>query len=103
MLEGKLWYAIDGKSWCALETDFPNLLPYVVSNGLVFGRMLPEQKVKLVEHFQNMGYVTAMCGDGANDAGVSLARKSRFDRYTKGGPLIKRRLVVKTTTTTTSL
>jgi len=32
--------------------------------------MLPEQKVKLVEYFQSMGYVTAMCGDGANDAGV---------------------------------
>lgn len=32
--------------------------------------MLPEQKVRLVEYFQSMGYVTAMCGDGANDAGV---------------------------------
>jgi len=55
-----------------LESDFPSWLPYVVSKGLVFGRMLPEQKMKLVEYFQNMGYVTAMCGDGANDAGVLL-------------------------------
>lgn len=69
---GKMHYAIDGRSWSVLESDFPSLLPYVVSKGLVFGRMLPEQKVKLVEHFQSMGYVTAMCGDGANDAGVGL-------------------------------
>ncbi|VVC28869.1 P-type ATPase, transmembrane domain,P-type ATPase, phosphorylation site,P-type ATPase, cytoplasmic [Cinara cedri] len=68
--EDKLCYAIDGRSWSALESDFPAWLPYIVSKGLVFGRMLPEQKVKLVEYFQNMGYVTAMCGDGANDAGA---------------------------------
>lgn len=72
MENDKVFYAIDGRSWSVLESDFPNWLPHVVSKGLVFGRMLPEQKVKLVEHFQNMGYVTAMCGDGANDAGVSL-------------------------------
>ncbi|KAE9523697.1 hypothetical protein AGLY_015915 [Aphis glycines] len=66
----KVYYAIDGRSWSVLESDFPNSLPYVVSKGLVFGRMLPEQKMKLVECFQNMGYVTAMCGDGANDAGA---------------------------------
>lgn len=70
MNEENLCYAVDGKSWSVLETEFPSSLPYVVSKGLVFGRMLPEQKVKLVEYFQRMGYVTAMCGDGANDAGV---------------------------------
>lgn len=72
MQEEKLCYAIDGKSWSVLESEFPSLLPYVVSKGLVFGRMLPEQKVQLVEYFQNMGYITAMCGDGANDAGVYI-------------------------------
>lgn len=72
MQDEKVYYAIDGRSWSVLESDFPNSLPYVVSKGLVFGRMLPEQKMKLVEYFQNMGYVTAMCGDGANDAGVCL-------------------------------
>ncbi|XP_025196662.1 probable cation-transporting ATPase 13A3 isoform X1 [Melanaphis sacchari] len=66
----KVCYAIDGRSWSVLESDFPNWLPYIVSKGLVFGRMLPEQKMKLVEYFQSMGYVTAMCGDGANDAGA---------------------------------
>jgi len=70
MQDEKVYYAVDGRSWSVLESDFPSWLPYVVSKGLVFGRMLPEQKVKLVEYFQSMGYVTAMCGDGANDAGV---------------------------------
>lgn len=70
MLEENVCYAIDGRSWTVIETDFPSWLPYIVNKGLVFGRMLPEQKIKLVEHFQSMGYVTAMCGDGANDAGV---------------------------------
>lgn len=80
--EEKLCYAIDGKSWSVLESDFPSWLPLIVSKGLVFGRMLPEQKVKLVEYFQSLGYVTAMCGDGANDAGVLFIFYT-FIRYTE--------------------
>ncbi|XP_050438622.1 polyamine-transporting ATPase 13A3-like isoform X2 [Adelges cooleyi] len=70
---GSMQYAIDGKSWSVLESEFPSWLPQIVTKGLVFGRMLPEQKVKLVEYFQSLGYVTAMCGDGANDAGALKA------------------------------
>ncbi|XP_050530517.1 polyamine-transporting ATPase 13A3-like isoform X1 [Daktulosphaira vitifoliae] len=72
-LSEPMHYAIDGKSWAVLESEFPSWLPQIVTKGLVFGRMLPEQKVKLVEYFQSLGYVTAMCGDGANDAGALKA------------------------------
>ena len=39
--------------------------------GTVFGRMAPDQKAELVTHLMELGYVVAMCGDGANDCGVS--------------------------------
>ena len=36
--------------------------------GTVFARMLPEQKLRLLNILQNRGYVVGMLGDGANDA-----------------------------------
>jgi cation-transporting ATPase 13A3/4/5 len=32
--------------------------------------MSPTQKSKLVEMYQDLGYIVGMCGDGANDAGA---------------------------------
>ena len=46
-------------------------MQYVLLQGTIFGRMSPDQKVQLVEAFQDLGYVVGMCGDGANDCGVS--------------------------------
>lgn len=48
---------------------------------LVFARMSPDQKMRLIEEYQNIGKYTCMCGDGANDiaalkaahVGVSLS------------------------------
>ncbi|ORX06310.1 HAD family hydrolase [Mycobacterium triplex] len=40
----------------------------VVSNVQVFARVSPEQKVQIVAALQRCGRVTAMVGDGANDA-----------------------------------
>jgi H+-transporting ATPase len=34
----------------------------------VFAGVLPEEKYRLVQDFQNGGHVVGMCGDGANDA-----------------------------------
>jgi cation-transporting ATPase 13A3/4/5 len=63
--------AVDGKTWTALNNFFPELLPQIVTRGTIFARMAPDQKTQLVEMLQSLDYVVAMCGDGANDCGVS--------------------------------
>ena len=44
-----------------------------VTSGLVFARMTPEQKVEVVQTLEQLGRVTAMVGDGANDAAAIRA------------------------------
>jgi cation-transporting ATPase 13A3/4/5 len=63
--------AIDGKTWTALKNYQPELLPQIVTRGTIFARMAPDQKTQLVEMLQGLDYIVAMCGDGANDCGVS--------------------------------
>ncbi|KAL0265967.1 UNVERIFIED_CONTAM: hypothetical protein PYX00_011684 [Menopon gallinae] len=43
---------------------------FILEKAVVFSRMNPDQKKMLVEDLTEKGYVTAFCGDGANDCGA---------------------------------
>ena len=45
-------------------------VPRLLLRTVVWARMSTDQKAAVVEATQQLGYVTAMCGDGANDCGA---------------------------------
>ena len=61
---------ITGSDWEALSAD---QRAEAVASRLVFARMTPEHKVSVVQTLERAGLVTAMVGDGVNDAAAIRA------------------------------
>lgn len=61
---------ITGTEWESLSADER---AGAVTDRLVFARMSPEHKVEVVQTLERIGLVTAMVGDGANDAAAIRA------------------------------
>lgn len=63
-------FACDGPSFNVIMNRDPDLFKRIVHRGKIFARMLPEQKIHLIEALKNMGRQVVMCGDGCNDCGA---------------------------------
>lgn len=61
---------ITGTDWEALSTDERAA---AVTSHLVFARMTPEHKIDVIQTLEREGLVTAMVGDGVNDAAAIRA------------------------------
>ncbi|WP_231975400.1 cation-translocating P-type ATPase [Mycobacterium sp. E1715] len=61
---------ITGSDWEALSADGRAA---AASSGVVFARMTPEHKIDVVQTLERSGLVTAMVGDGVNDAAAIRA------------------------------
>ncbi|XP_040205475.1 probable cation-transporting ATPase 13A4 [Rana temporaria] len=67
---GKYHYAMSGKTYDIMKQHFPSLVPDILLNATIFGRMTPKQKTTIIEDLQEINYYVCMCGDGANDCGA---------------------------------
>ncbi|MFZ0106933.1 MAG: cation-transporting P-type ATPase [Thiobacillus sp.] len=75
--------AMHATTGAEIETFDDAQLREVVAQTDIFARASPEHKLRLVEALQSLGHVTAMTGDGVNDApalrradvGVAMGRK----------------------------
>lgn len=65
--------AMDGKTWSIIKKYYPEILPKILARGTIFARFGPDQKSQLVMSLQQLDYIVAMCGDGANDCGALKA------------------------------
>jgi len=71
--DNRVRFIINGKSLKCLRKHHYKYFYKVLEKGSVFARMTPDDKLSLIEDFQNFGYKVAMCGDGANDCGALSA------------------------------
>jgi Ca2+-transporting ATPase len=73
---------VTGTEWEAMSADER---AEAVADCLVFARMTPEHKVDVVQTLERTGHVTAMVGDGANDAAAIRAASVGIAVATSGG------------------
>ena len=59
--------ACTGQDYDMIHAFFPEWKNYLVTNGFVLARMKPENKAQFIEDLSDVGYITAMVGDGSND------------------------------------
>ncbi|EFX79100.1 hypothetical protein DAPPUDRAFT_53014, partial [Daphnia pulex] len=72
-LTPRLHLALGGKTLDVIRKHFPQLLQRILVRATILARMTPDQKTKVVEEFQELGYAVGFCGDGANDCGALKA------------------------------
>ncbi|KZS08802.1 putative Cation-transporting ATPase 13A2 [Daphnia magna] len=72
-LTPRLHLALGGKTLDVIRKHFPHLLQRILVRATILARMTPDQKTKVVEEFQELGYAVGFCGDGANDCGALKA------------------------------
>ncbi|CAA9994334.1 unnamed protein product [Nesidiocoris tenuis] len=66
--------AATGKAWARIRSiGPPGFVAKLAKNGAVFARMASDQKQQVIMELQDLGFVVAMCGDGANDCGALKA------------------------------
>ncbi|UYV83809.1 ATP13A3 [Cordylochernes scorpioides] len=70
LYQGRYHLAIEGTTFDIIRQNNQELLHKVVQRGTIFARMAPDQKLRLIEVLQRVGYQVGMCGDGANDCGA---------------------------------
>ena len=63
-------FACDGTTFRKIRNQDPELFKRIVHRGKIFARMLPEQKIELIECLKQLGRQVIMCGDGCNDCGA---------------------------------
>ena len=67
---------VKGYSGFELEKMPPAMFAQAAEEGVIFGRITPEQKERLVDALQSRGHYVAMIGDGVND--VLALKKARL-------------------------
>ena len=73
LLNGNVIFFFTGREFDELS---PNEQRNAVANSRMFARVEPFHKSKIVEYLQSMGEISAMTGDGVNDApGMFLSLK----------------------------